>query len=512
MELQPKTKRGFLFLEIQGYEQADSFFEEALNDNPEDSYAYIGKLLIDLNLKSIDDLNNQLERFDNNRNYELAYRFADDELKSILDNYSNNVINNINIREEKKREAKYIIVLKRKEEAKAKQDYINVINDLQDLGNDYKDVEAQIADCNEKITECDYTETLSLLNETVLLSDDENKLNALTGIIGRLNSFNGYKDSKAIAEKLQNQVNQIKVKLEEERAEKELQEKEAQAARKRAKKKKTVKAITISVLTILIIGIIFIAISCIYVYSEQSRISYYISLNKPSMAYDYYSDLSYKPLFSEDFERIVDSSVKNEDFDTLFEIYSENDKDKVAGIIERSITVEEYDRYYNAAVLYCGELTKNNIESYFRELHRLVGFLPEKYRNVSQINSVYEYMRTTYFDFKTDCYDLAEYCSFKPLNDVLVDSDFLVGNWESQYGSYFYLSKNGDVMNCQRNFPSPDTYSFYDYFRFEDGKYVMVDSADKNDTLNCFEIQIVGKNEIHITNYKDNKIYKMYRQ
>ena len=45
-------KRGFLSLDDGNFEKADDFFEQALNINPENVTAYIGKLLAELQLKS----------------------------------------------------------------------------------------------------------------------------------------------------------------------------------------------------------------------------------------------------------------------------------------------------------------------------------------------------------------------------------------------------------------------------------------------------------------------------
>ena len=39
------TKRGYLFLEERDFVSADSYFEKALDENPENSKAYIGKVL-----------------------------------------------------------------------------------------------------------------------------------------------------------------------------------------------------------------------------------------------------------------------------------------------------------------------------------------------------------------------------------------------------------------------------------------------------------------------------------
>lgn len=77
-------KRGFMALEDYEWSKADDFFEQALNQNAELAEAYLGKLMAELNVKTQDALKNCENPFTNNSNYQKAIRFADDDLKGLL--------------------------------------------------------------------------------------------------------------------------------------------------------------------------------------------------------------------------------------------------------------------------------------------------------------------------------------------------------------------------------------------------------------------------------------------
>ena len=81
-------KRIFLSLEDGEWEKADDFCEQVLNQDPENSKAYLGKLMVELHVKSVADLANAAAPFDGNGNYQKAVRFADEELATELKGYA----------------------------------------------------------------------------------------------------------------------------------------------------------------------------------------------------------------------------------------------------------------------------------------------------------------------------------------------------------------------------------------------------------------------------------------
>ena len=88
-------KRAFMFLEDCRFSLAHEYFDKALDINPENAQAYLGKLMADLWVCNKDELQNCSSPFDNNNNYKKILRFGDIELKEYLQRCIN-LINNRN--------------------------------------------------------------------------------------------------------------------------------------------------------------------------------------------------------------------------------------------------------------------------------------------------------------------------------------------------------------------------------------------------------------------------------
>jgi tetratricopeptide (TPR) repeat protein len=78
------TKRGMLYLEDGEFKLAHNYFERALDENPEDSKAYIGKILVALRKKSIEELDGLEVKWDTFKDFERAMRFGTEEEKAQL--------------------------------------------------------------------------------------------------------------------------------------------------------------------------------------------------------------------------------------------------------------------------------------------------------------------------------------------------------------------------------------------------------------------------------------------
>lgn len=81
-------KRAYLFLEQGDFQNADAYFERALDINPESSQCYWGKLLCQLNLKTEEELQNLEIRISGIKDYDMAVRFANDEQKEAYKKYA----------------------------------------------------------------------------------------------------------------------------------------------------------------------------------------------------------------------------------------------------------------------------------------------------------------------------------------------------------------------------------------------------------------------------------------
>ena len=80
----PLLKRAFIFLEDGDFARADEFCEQVLNLDPENAEAYLGKLMAELKIKKRDNLKDCPMPFDDRSNFQKAFRYGGEQLKTIL--------------------------------------------------------------------------------------------------------------------------------------------------------------------------------------------------------------------------------------------------------------------------------------------------------------------------------------------------------------------------------------------------------------------------------------------
>lgn len=85
--VEPLLKRAFICLEDGQWSKADELCEQVLNQEPENANAYLGKLCSDLKLCKPSDLKKQQTAFNNNPNYQKAYKYGNETLKHELTEY-----------------------------------------------------------------------------------------------------------------------------------------------------------------------------------------------------------------------------------------------------------------------------------------------------------------------------------------------------------------------------------------------------------------------------------------
>ena len=78
-------ERGFLYAEDKNWEDANACFEKVLNVAPQNAEAYLGKLLVDLQVSTKDGLLTCGQLFDQNANYKKIIRFGDAEIKAFIE-------------------------------------------------------------------------------------------------------------------------------------------------------------------------------------------------------------------------------------------------------------------------------------------------------------------------------------------------------------------------------------------------------------------------------------------
>lgn len=81
-------KRAFIFLEDNDWQEANNYFERALDQDPENAEAYLGKLMVDLKITKKEDFASLTEKFDENSNFKKIMRYGNEELKKEIADYA----------------------------------------------------------------------------------------------------------------------------------------------------------------------------------------------------------------------------------------------------------------------------------------------------------------------------------------------------------------------------------------------------------------------------------------
>lgn len=153
----PLVKRAFMFLEDEEYEKADSYLERALDVDPENAEAYLGKLLVGYAV-TVDDLFEfespwELEELEEDDDYQRMMRFAEGEFKERINTYLEKARETFKKQEEKERKA--FEALKMSHVKRMKDMALEWINDeissLKRKSEEYKKVIARLVEKKETI-------------------------------------------------------------------------------------------------------------------------------------------------------------------------------------------------------------------------------------------------------------------------------------------------------------------------------------------------------------------------
>ena len=102
--IEPLFKRADMALADGEFGSADAFYEQILNQDPENADAYVGKLLAEFQIKTKGSLKNCEVSFEHSKNYKKAIQFANEELKKELSSSLQTVLTHI---DDKKKEDIY---------------------------------------------------------------------------------------------------------------------------------------------------------------------------------------------------------------------------------------------------------------------------------------------------------------------------------------------------------------------------------------------------------------------
>ncbi len=207
-------KRAFIFLEDRSWFNADDYFEKVLDADPENAMAYLGKMMLELEVTKQDKLAELTTPFDDNGFYKKVIRYADVTLKNTLQGY----IETINNRNEHNRlETAYQEAKSTMDSAKEESQYVEAAEKF-DLIANYLNSNELASSCRKlaKITHDEhiYKPACSLIYRGQEASDLESKVHFLQKALSKFEEIPEYKDSSDRISKLKLEIEELNQKIE----------------------------------------------------------------------------------------------------------------------------------------------------------------------------------------------------------------------------------------------------------------------------------------------------------
>ena len=188
------VRRAFIFLEDGEFARADQYLEQALTQDPENSRAYLGKLMVELGARTPEALADA-PLFEQSRLFQRALKYAGDEERASLNGYVEARDRRLErLREERQAEleGRYKRAQALSASARTQEDLDELMKLMESLEG-YKDVRELVEDAQRGIeTRERYDEAVSML-ESAETPADYDKLTAV------LEELGSYRDTPALA-------------------------------------------------------------------------------------------------------------------------------------------------------------------------------------------------------------------------------------------------------------------------------------------------------------------------
>ena len=236
----PLLKRAFIFLEDGDWNSADEYCEKVLDLDPENAQAYLGKLMVELRVRKVDDLANCEQPFDASNSYQKVIRFSDKALRGTLEGY----IVHINDRNENARlTGIYNDAVNAMSRADSEDDYRSAADRFKRIPG-FKDADTLAESCLDKAEICRkdniYSSAKSKMTGEQIAPYEE--------AIEAFKTISGWKDANEQIYACRKRIDEIKEKEEADRLAAEHQaEMHRIAAARRAKRVKKIAIIAVAV-------------------------------------------------------------------------------------------------------------------------------------------------------------------------------------------------------------------------------------------------------------------------
>ena len=282
----PLLERVFLFLEDGKWQDANIYCEKVLDIDPKNAEAYLGKLMVELQVRNRKQLADCAEPFDDRDNYSKVIRFGDEALEKEMRGY----ITHINERNEKTRLTGIYNNANNAMNAANTEAAFKTAADTFATIPGFKDADALAEQCLDKAEVC----RKDAIYASAKTSMTGEKIAAYEAAIKTFQTISGWKDSDEQIYACQKKIEEIKAKEEADRLETERKTEERRiAAEKAAKKRKKAFAIGTPIVAACIAFVIVLTTVIIPSGKYNSAMELY-NAGKYQDAYTAFNEVSYK--------------------------------------------------------------------------------------------------------------------------------------------------------------------------------------------------------------------------
>lgn len=358
--VEPLLKRAFMFLEDGNWQEADTYCEKVLDQDPENAQAYLGKLMAELQVRKQAQLSDCEQSFEDNGNYLKILRFGDKKLQNALDGY----ISHIKDRNETARlTGIYNAVVQMMESADSEGLYKAAASKFRDISG-FKDADELAQECLEKAEVCRKDEIYN--NGCRYLGD--NTIVAMNAAIQYFKSISGWKDADEKVYACQRKAAEIRAKEEADRLEAKRQaELRKIAAEKRVKKLKKIAIIATPIVCVCIVFVIVLTTVIIpkQEYSKKySEAMEMIESGNYEAGYAILEELGEnETIQSNKYDRAI-KLMDSGDYDSAYELLSQIGKNDMieSSRYDRAIKSIDSGDYQAACALLAGLTYKDSAE------------------------------------------------------------------------------------------------------------------------------------------------------
>ncbi|MGN0623579.1 MAG: DUF6273 domain-containing protein [Oscillospiraceae bacterium] len=241
----PLLERAFLFLEDGKWQDANIYCEKVLDIYPKNAEEYLGKLMVDLQVRSRKQLADCADPFDDRENYGKVLRFGDEKLETEMRGY----IAHINERNENARlTGIYNDAVSAMNAANTESAYKAAADTFRSISG-FQDADSLVEQCLDKAEVCRKNDIYDSAHNL----QRKNSIAGCAAAIGLYESISGWKDADEQSYACQRKIEEIKAKEEADLLERERQAEQKRIAdEKAAKKRKKIAAIVTSIVVVCI--------------------------------------------------------------------------------------------------------------------------------------------------------------------------------------------------------------------------------------------------------------------